>query len=165
MATTIDELLTNNRNSAARASTARLDAQPSRHVAVVACMDARLDVYAALGLRAGEAHILRNAGGTVTDDVLRSLTISQRRLGTREVMLIHHTRCGMQLLDEDELNAELNATAGVPPPWPLHAFADLDHDVRASLARVRGCPYLPHRDRVRGFVYDVDTRLLREVGV
>jgi carbonic anhydrase len=163
MDSTIDELLANNRDFAARAPTARLDAQPSRSVAVVACMDARLDVHAALGLREGEAHVLRNAGGIVTDDVLRSLVVSQRRLGTREVMLLHHTRCGMQTLDEDELRAELAQAAGGAPSWAIGAFGDLDEDVRESIGRVRDCPFLPHRDRVRGFVYDVDTRLLREV--
>lgn len=160
----IDELLVHNRDFAARAPTTRLQAPPSRRVAIVACMDARLDVHAALGLREGEAHVLRNAGGSITEDVLRSLVISQRRLGTREVMLLHHTRCGMQTLDEDELRAELaQATDGTPPAWAIGAFADLEQDVRESLARVRDCPFLPHRDRVRGFVYDVDTRLLREV--
>lgn len=166
MDSAIDELLANNRDFAARAPTARLDAQPSRRVAIVACMDARLDVHAALGLREGEAHVLRNAGGTITDDMLRSLVVSQRRLDTREVMLLHHTRCGMQTLDEDKLRVELTqATGGASPAWEIGAFADLEQDVRESLLRVRDCPFLPHRDRVRGFVYDVDTRLLREVRV
>jgi carbonic anhydrase len=161
---TVDELVANNRAFACASSNQRAgDARPSRRVAVITCMDARIDVLAVLGLQPGEAHVLRNAGGIVTDDVLRSLVISQRRLDTREVMLIHHTCCGMQALDEDELRAELQRAAGATPAWAFGSFADLDADVRQSIARVRDCPFLAHRDRVRGFVYDVAARLLREV--
>jgi carbonic anhydrase len=126
-------------------------------------MDARLDVPAALGLRPGEAHVIRNAGGLATDDVIRSLVISQLVLGTDAILLAHHTRCGMLALDEAAFRAELTRQAGSPPPFNLGGFADLEVSVRASLARVRSCPFLPHRDNVRGFIYDVDTHRLREV--
>jgi carbonic anhydrase len=159
----VDKLLANNRAFAGAEPEAQLDAQPTREVAVVACMDARLDVYAALGLEPGEAHVLRNAGGVVTDDVIRSLAISQRELGTREVMLIHHTRCGMQALDGEAFRRRLEDETGVAPSFDVGAFSDLDEDVRASIARVRRSPFLPHRDAVRGFVYDVDAHELREV--
>jgi carbonic anhydrase len=142
-----------------------LGARPSKRLAVVACMDCRLDLLDALGLEIGEAHVLRNAGGVVTDDVIRSLAISQRRLGTREVTLIHHTDCGMEKLDEDELREELREAAGVAPPFEIGSFADLDADVRESILRVRRSEFLPHRDAVRGFVYDVATHRLREVEV
>jgi carbonic anhydrase len=122
-------------------------------------------VVAALGLDHGEAHILRNAGGVITDDVIRSLAVSQRRLGTREVMLIHHTDCGMQSLTDDGFRAELQEASGVAPAFAIESFTDLDADVRQSLLRVRRSPFLLHRDRVRGFVYDVDTHVLREVHV
>ncbi len=167
----IDALLAHNRTlastgfQAARGPAARgaLQAPPSRRVAIVTCMDARLDLPAALGLQPGEAHVIRNAGGVVTDDVIRSLAISQRLLGTRAVLLAHHTRCGMLGLDDAALRAELTRAAGSEPPFAIGGFADLDGSVRASLARVRSCAFLPHRDHVRGFVYDVDTHLLREV--
>ncbi len=139
------------------------EARPTRAIAVVTCMDARIDPAAALGLEPGEAHVLRNAGAAVTDDVIRSLAISQRLLGTREVMVIGHTLCGMQGLDEHELTAELAAKAGVTPAWAIESFADLDDGVRGSVERVRQSPFLEHRDRVRGFVYDVRTGGLREV--
>jgi carbonic anhydrase len=141
------------------------NARPRRGIAVVTCMDCRLDVMGALGLDRGDAHVLRNAGGVVTEDTIRSLAISQRRLGTREVTLIHHTDCGMQGLDEDDFAAELRAAAGEDPPFAIGSFADVDDDVRESLSRVRRSPFLAHRDSVRGFVYDVDTHLLREVTV
>ena len=140
-----------------------LPAPPALRVAVVTCMDARIDVYRALGLSRGEAHVLRNAGGIVTDDVIRSLAISQRRLGTTAVMLVHHTRCGMAGLDEAELIAELTEAAGEPPPFPPGAFADVEASVRDSVRRVRTSPWLRHRDAVRGFVIDVDTERLTEV--
>jgi carbonic anhydrase len=138
--------------------------RPSRAVAVVACMDARMDVYALLGLAPGEAHVIRNAGGAVTEDVLRSLTVSQRHLGTAEVMLIHHTRCGMQAFTDDSFKSEIVADTGIKPAWATEAFTDVDADVLQSIARVRACPFLPHTSGVRGFVYDVATGLLREVG-
>ena len=128
-------------------------------------MDSRLDVFAALGLGDGEAHVLRNAGGVITDDVIRSLAISQRKLGTREVMLIHHTDCGMQKITDDGFRAELQEATGVAPAFAIESFADVEADVRQSILRVRRSPFLPHRDGVRGFVYDVDTHRLREVAV
>jgi carbonic anhydrase len=161
----IEELLANNRAFTASRPAESLGADPTLHLAVVTCMDCRLDVYAMLGLRVGEAHILRNAGGVVSDDVLRSLTISQRRLGTRRVMLIHHTKCGMQTLTDDGFRAELLQETGMTPAFAIESFGDLDTDVRQSIRRVLHCPFLPHRDDVRGFVYDVDTGQLREVRV
>jgi carbonic anhydrase len=162
---TIDELLANNRGFAAALPQRHLDVHPSRRLAIVTCMDSRLDVFAALGLSDGEAHILRNAGGVITDDVIRSLAVSQRRLGTREVMLIHHTDCGMQSLTDDGFRAELQDATGVAPAFAIESFEDVDVDVRQSILRVRRSPFLLHRDRVRGFVYDVDTHELREVDV
>ena len=161
----VDELLANNRALAASLSDRHLDVRPSRSLAVVTCMDSRLDVFAVLGLRDGEAHILRNAGGVITDDVIRSLAVSQRRLGTREVMLIHHTDCGMQSLTDDGFRAELLQATGVAPAFAIESFADVDADVRQSVLRVRRSPFLPHRDLVRGFVYDVDSLRLREIDV
>ena len=161
----IDELIANNVAAAAALSARRLDVRPSRQLAVVTCMDARLDVFAALGLRGGEAHILRNAGGVITDDVIRSLAVSQRRLGTRAVMLIHHTGCGMQSLTDDGFRAELQQASGVAPAFAIESFVDVDSDVRQSILRVRRSPFLPHTDNVRGFVYDVERHLLREVDV
>ena len=124
-------------------------------------MDSRLNVFDALGLEEGDAHVLRNAGGVITDDMIRSLAISQRLLGTREVVLIHHTDCGMQRLTDDGFRAELQADTGVAPEFAIESFTDLDAAVRQSILRVRGSVFLPHRDRVRGFVYDVDTHRLR----
>ncbi len=157
------ELLTNNRDFAASLPARHLDVRPSRRLAIVTCMDSRLDVFAALGLGVGEAHVLRNAGGVITDDVIRSLAISQRRLGTREVMLIHHTDCGMQSLTDDGFRAELQQATGVAPAFAIESFTDLDANVRQSILRVRRSEFLLHRDMVRGFVYDVDTHQLREV--
>jgi carbonic anhydrase len=161
----VDQLLENNRAFAASAEAGEASAEPQLHVAIVACMDARLDVYAALGLKAGQAHVLRNAGGVVSDDVIRSLAISQRKLGTREVMLVHHTACGMQSLSDDGFRAELVEATGVAPAFAIESFGDVDADVRQSILRVRRSPFLPHRDRVRGFVYDVDDHRLREIVV
>ncbi len=159
----IDELVANNEGFAASLPAKHLDVHPSRQLAIVTCMDSRLDVFAALGLHDGEAHVLRNAGGVITDDVIRSLAVSQRRLGTREVMLIHHTDCGMQKLTDDGFRAELQEATGVSPAFAIESFTDVDANVRQSILRVRRSPFLPHRDRVRGFVYDVDTHRLREV--
>jgi carbonic anhydrase len=159
----IDELIANNEGYAASLATRHLDVRPSRALAVVTCMDSRLDVFAALGLRDGEAHVLRNAGGVITDDVIRSLAVSQRRLGTRAVMLIHHTSCGMLSLSDDGFRAELQQATGIAPAFAIESFTDLDGDVRQSILRVRRSTFLPHRDMVRGFVYDVDTHRLREV--
>jgi carbonic anhydrase len=162
---TIDELLANNRTFAEPLADRHLDVQPSRRLAIVTCMDSRLDVFAALGLGDGEAHVLRNAGGVVTDDTIRSLAISQRRLGTREVMLIHHTDCGMQKLTDDGFRDELREETGVAPAFAIESFSDVDASVRQSILRVRRSDFVPHRDAVRGFVYDVDTHQLREIVV
>lgn len=162
---TIDRLLQNNRAFAGGLPERHLDVEPSKRLAIVTCMDSRLDVFAALGLGDGEAHVLRNAGGVITDDVIRSLAISQRRLGTREVMLIHHTDCGMQKVTDDGFRAELQEATGVSPAFAIESFTDIDADVRQSVLRVRRSAFVPHRDRVRGFVYDVDTHRLREVAV
>jgi len=136
---------------------------PAKHVAIVTCMDSRIDSFRIFGLDSGEAHILRNAGGLVTDDVLRSLVLSQRLLQTREVILMHHTNCGLHGADEAALRAEIAADTGHAPPYAFGAFEDIDAAVRSALVRVREHPYLPHRDRVRGFVYEVETGHLREV--
>jgi carbonic anhydrase len=162
---TIDDLLANNARFAASLPDRHLGVEPSRRLAIVTCMDSRLDVFAALGLEDGEAHVLRNAGGVITDDVIRSLAISQRRLGTRETMLIHHTNCGMQTLTDDGFRAELREATGVAPAFAIESFVDVEADVRQSILRVRNSPFVPHRDVVRGFVYDVDTHELREVRV
>jgi carbonic anhydrase len=161
----IDQLLSNNLAFAASLPAKHLDVRPARRLAIVTCMDSRLDVFAALGLGDGEAHVLRNAGGVITDDVIRSLAVSQRRLGTREVMLIHHTDCGMQSLTDDGFRAELQDATGIAPAFAIESFADVEVDVRQSILRVRRSPFLLHRDRVRGFVYDVDTHQLSEVDV
>ena len=160
----IDRLLRANAIYAARFPGSRPQT-PKLQLAVVACMDSRLDVFAALGLGDGEAHVLRNAGGVITDDVIRSLAISQRKLGTREVMLIHHTDCGMQKLTDDGFRSELQEATGTAPAFAIESFADVDVDVRQSILRVRRSGFLLHRDAVRGFVYDVDTHRLREIRV
>jgi carbonic anhydrase len=161
----IDELLENNRAFAASLPARHLDVRPSRRLAIVTCMDSRLDVFAALGLGDGEAHVLRNAGGVITDDVIRSLAVSQRRLGTRAVMLIHHTDCGMLTLTDDGFRAELQEATGVAPAFAIESFSDLDADVLQSILRVRRSDFLLDTTMVRGFVYDVDTHLLREIEV
>jgi carbonic anhydrase len=162
---TIDGLLANNETFAASLPERQLDVRPSLQLAIVTCMDSRLNVFSALGLEDGQAHIIRNAGGVITDDAIRSLAISQRRLGTREVMLVHHTKCGMQTITDDGFRAELQEATGVAPAFAIESFSDLDADVRQSILRVRQSPFLLHREVVRGFVYDVDTRALREVHV
>jgi len=159
---TIDELFEHSL-AHVREPSARADPRPRRAVAVLTCMDARIDPAALLGLEPGEAHVLRNAGTAVTDDMIRSLALSQRLLGTREVMVIKHTGCGMQGLDEAELRRQLTEAAGAEPGWAIESFEDLDAAVREAMRRVRESPFLAHRDRVRGFVYDVDTGRLREV--
>ena len=137
--------------------------RPALGVAIVACMDARIDVYSILGLHPGEAHVVRNAGGVVTDDVIRSLTISQHELGTTEIILIHHTKCGMLTFTDKEFKTKIAAETGRKPPWPSMAFADVDEDVRASIAQLKAAPFLNRTREVRGFVFDVDTGALREV--
>jgi carbonic anhydrase len=156
----IDELLAHNRASQIAH---RLAAHPTLGLAIVTCMDTRLDVFAALGLRDGQAHILRNAGGVITDDVIRSLAISQRILKTERVMVIHHTDCGMEKITDDGFRAELQADTGLAPAFAIETFTDVAADVRQSVARVRHSQFLPHRDRVRGFVYDVDSHSLTEI--
>jgi carbonic anhydrase len=160
--TATDELLANN-DRYAEAFTGPLPLPPSRHVAVVACMDARLNVYAILGLKDGEAHVIRNAGGVITDDEIRSLAISQRLLGTQEIILIHHTDCGMLTFTDDGFKASIQQDTGIKPEWAAEAFADLDEDVRQSLNRIKANPFIPRKDSVRGFVFDVATGKLNEV--
>ncbi|WP_226352216.1 carbonic anhydrase [Pseudonocardia sp. ICBG601] len=157
-----DELLENNTRYAESFS-GPLPLPPARKIAVVACMDARLDVYRILGLAEGDAHVIRNAGGVVTDDEIRSLTISQRLLGTEEIILIHHTDCGMLTFTDDAFKASIRDETGIKPQWAAEAFDDLDEDVRQSLARIRTNPFIPHTDAVRGFVFDVATGRLNEV--
>jgi carbonic anhydrase len=159
---TTDELLRNCQDYAASFA-GDLPMPPGKQVAVVACMDARLNVYGLLGLREGEAHVIRNAGGVVTEDVIRSLTISQRLLGTREVVLVHHTDCGMLTFKDDAVKADIEAETGLRPPFALEAFPDLEQDVRQSIARIKASPFVPRTDAVRGFVFDVRTGALREV--
>jgi carbonic anhydrase len=160
---TTDELLRNNADYAASFAAGDLPMPPAKGVAVVACMDARLNVYAALGLREGQVHVIRNAGGVVTDDVIRSLVISQRLLGTREVILIHHSDCGMLTFKDDDVKAAIEEDTGLRPPFALEAFDDLERDVRQSVARIKASPFVPHKDSVRGFVFDVASGALREV--
>ncbi len=157
-----DDYLSNNA-AYAEGFTGPLPLPPSQHVAVVACMDARLNVYAILGLRDGEAHVIRNAGGVVTDDEIRSLAISQRLLGTTEVILIHHTDCGMLTFTDDQFKASIAQETGIKPSWAVETFADLDGDVRQSIARIKASPFVPHKDQIRGFVFDVATGKLNEV--
>jgi carbonic anhydrase len=136
---------------------------PAKGTAVVACMDARLNPYGILGLSEGDSHVIRNAGGVVTDDVIRSLAISQRLLGTTEIILIHHTGCGMLAFHDDEVKAQIEADTGIRPPFALEAFGDVDADVRQSIARIKASPFVPHKEAIRGFVYEVETGRLREV--
>jgi carbonic anhydrase len=159
----IDGLLANNERYAAGHRPGHVPITPAKRLVVVACMDSRLDLFAALGLELGDAQVLRNAGGIVTDDVIRSLAISQRLLGTKEIVLVHHTDCGMQKFSDDGLNAQIHQETGVQPPFAFGAFDDLDADVRTSITRIRSSPFIPHTESVRGFVYDVDTGALREV--
>jgi carbonic anhydrase len=158
-----DTFVANSEQYAARFEAGDLPLPPATHAVVVACMDARLNPYGILGLSEGDAHVIRNAGGVVTDDVIRSLTISQRLLGTTEIVLIHHSDCGMLTFHDDELKAQIEADTGLRPPFALEAFPDLDGDVRQSIARIKASPYIPHKDSVRGFVYEVETGRLREV--
>jgi carbonic anhydrase len=157
-----DELLVNNEKYAASFS-GRLPPAPAKQVAVVACMDARLNVYGALGLEEGDAHVIRNAGGVVTEDAIRSLAISQRLIGTTEIVLIHHTECGMLTFSDDEFKRAIQDEVGIKPEWAAEAFTDLDEDVRQSVARIKASKFIPHTDAVRGFVLDVATGRLREV--
>jgi carbonic anhydrase len=158
-----DELLRNAQAYAASFDKAGLPPVPARKLAVVACMDARLNLFALLGLADGDAHIIRNAGGVVTDDEIRSLAISQRMLGTEEIVLIHHTECGMLNFTDDEFKRAVQDDVGIRPEWATEAFTDLDEDVRQSIRRIQASPFIPRKDSVRGFVYDVHTGALREV--
>jgi carbonic anhydrase len=158
-----DELLANNEAYVASFDKADLPMPPAKKVAIVACMDARVNVYGALGLAEGDAHVIRNAGGVVTDDEIRSLAISQRLLGTEEIILIHHTDCGMLTFTDDEFRRSIEQETGIKPEWAAESVTDLDADVRQSIARIKSSPFVPRKDSVRGFVYEVETGRLREV--
>ena len=158
-----DELVANNKAYAASSDKADLPATPRHKLAVIACMDARLNVYGALGLTEGDAHVIRNAGGVVTDDAIRSLAISQRLLETEEIILIHHTGCGMLTFTDDEFRDAIEQDTGIRPEWAAESFSELDSDVRQSIARIKASPFIPRKDLVRGFVYEVETGRLREV--
>ena len=161
--TVTDELLRNNAEFARSFSTGDLPMPPGKRLAVVACMDARLNVYALLGLGEGESHVIRNAGGVVTEDVIRSLAISQWLLVTREIVLVHHTDCGMLTFTDDEVKADIESKTGLRPHFALEAFSDLERDVRQSIARIKASPFVANKDSVRGFVFDVTTGKLSEV--
>ena len=158
-----DELLANNAEYAEKFDKGGLPLPPAKKVAIIACMDARVMPALILGLKEGEAHVIRNAGGVVTDDEIRSLAISQRLLGTEEVILIHHTDCGMLTFSDDEFRQAIQADTGIKPTWSAEAFGDLEDDVRQSIARIKASPFIPRKDSVRGFVYDVETGKLNEV--
>jgi carbonic anhydrase len=160
---TTDELLQNAAAYAADFDKGDLPLPPGRKIAILACMDARLNPYGLLGLQEGDAHVIRNAGGVVTDDEIRSLAISQRLLGTEEIILIHHTECGMLTFTDDEFKRSVQDDVGIKPEWAAEAFPDLDEDVRQSIARIHASPFIPRKNSVRGFVYDVHTGELREV--
>jgi carbonic anhydrase len=160
---TIDELVDNAEAYAERFDGGELPLPPAKRIAVVACMDARLNPYGLLGLREGDAHVIRNAGGVITDDEIRSLAISQRLLGTEEIMLIHHTDCGMLTFADDDFRRQVQDDTGIKPEWAAETFVDLDEDVRQSIARIEASPFIPRKDQIRGFVYDVHTGRLREV--
>ena len=158
-----DELLSNNAEFATSFAKGDLPMPPGKGLAVVACMDARLNVYALLGLEEGQAHVIRNAGGVVTEDVIRSLAISQRLLGTGEIILVHHTDCGMLTFTDDQVKADIEADTGLRPHFALEAFSDLERDVRQSIARIKASPFVLNKDSVRGFIFDVTTGRLQEV--
>lgn len=158
-----DDLLANNEAYAASFDKADLPLPPGKKLAVLACMDARLNPYGALGLSEGDAHVIRNAGGVVTDDAIRSLAISQRLLGTEEIVLVHHSECGMLTFTDDGFKRQIQDDVGIKPTWSAEAFPDLDEDVRQSIARVKASPFIPKKDSVRGFIYDVKSGKLREV--
>lgn len=158
-----DELLKNNEAYAKSFDKGKLPLPPAKQVAVLACMDARLDVHKILDLQEGDAHVIRNASGVVTDDEIRSLAISQRPLGTREIILIHHTDCGMLTFTDDEVKRKIQAEVGIKPPFALESFSDLEEDVRQSIARIKTSPFIPRKGSVRGFIYEVQSGRLREV--
>lgn len=159
---TTDELLENAKSYAESFDKGDLPMPPARKIAIVACMDARLNPYGLLGLQEGDAHVIRNAGGVVTDDEIRSLAISQRLLGTEEIVLIHHTDCGMLTFTDDDFRRQIQEDTGIKPEWAVETFSDLDEDVRQSIARIKASPFVPKKDSVRGFVYEVETGDLRE---
>jgi carbonic anhydrase len=158
-----DELLANAEQYAASFDQGDLPLPPAKHVAILACMDARLNPYGLLGLKEGDAHVIRNAGGVVTDDEIRSLSISQRLLGTEEIILIHHTDCGMLTFEDEDFRLHIQEETGIKPSWSAETFGDLEGDVRQSIARIKSSPFIPKKDHVRGFVYDVHTGRLTEV--
>jgi carbonic anhydrase len=160
--TVTDQYLENNKNYAANFQ-GPLPLPPKNQIAVLACMDARINVYAALGIQEGESHVIRNAGGVVTDNELRSLAISQRLLGTKEIILIHHTDCGMLTFSDDEFKQSIQEETGIKPEWAAEALSHLEVDVKQSIARIKQSPFIPHTDHVRGFIFDVATGLLNEV--
>ena len=160
---TIDELIDNAEAYANTFDRGELPLPPAKRVAIVACMDARLNPYGLLGLHEGDAHVIRNAGGVITDDEIRSLSISQRLLGTEEIMLIHHTDCGMLTFADDDFRRQVQDETGIKPAWAAETFSDLDEDVRQSIARIKASPFIPSKDQIRGFVYDVHDGRLREV--
>src|SRR6266567_2787271 len=160
-----DQLLANNASYAAAFTKGDLAMPPRKKVAIVACMDARLDPARVLGLQEGDAHVIRNAGGVATDDAIRSLTISQRLLGTKEIILIHHTDCGMLTFKDDDLKGKIESEVGIRPHFALEAFGDLEADVKQSIARIEASPFIPNKSSVRGFIYDVKTGRLNEVRV
>jgi carbonic anhydrase len=161
--TVIDELVENAVTYRTSFDKGELPLPPAKHIAVVACMDARLDPQALLGLHEGDAHVIRNAGGVITDDEIRSLAISQRLLGTEEIMLIHHTDCGMLTFSDDDFRRQIQDETGIKPEWACEAFQNVEEDVRQSIARIKASPFIPLTDKVRGFVYEVETGRLREV--
>jgi carbonic anhydrase len=161
---TTDELVRNNEAYANSFKKGDLPLPPAKHIAVLACMDARLDVHKILGLQEGDAHVIRNAGGVATDDAIRSLVISQRLLGTKEIVLIHHTDCGMLTFTDDQVKGQIESEVGIRPAFALEAFGDLEQDVKQSIARIKASPFIPNKSSVRGFVYDVHTGRLNEVG-
>ncbi|HEX2771813.1 MAG TPA: carbonic anhydrase [Micromonosporaceae bacterium] len=158
-----ETLLANARQYALAFDKGHLPLPPAKHVAIVACMDARLDPYALFGLKEGDAHVIRNAGGAVTDDVIRSLAISQRLLGTREIVLVHHSDCGMVTFTDHDFKAQIAADTGIRPPWAAETFSDVEEDVRQSIARIKSSPFIEHTGAVRGFVYSVEKGTLAEV--
>jgi carbonic anhydrase len=160
---TTDQLVANNARYAETFDHAGLKVEPTRRLAIVACMDSRMPVFQILGMDYGEAHVIRNAGGVITDDVIRSLCLSQRYLGTREIVLLHHTDCGLQRVTEDQLKQELEAELGIKPWWSVESFSDPYADTRQSMERLRHTPFIAFKDHIRGFVYDVETGLLNEV--
>jgi carbonic anhydrase len=158
-----DQLIENNRRHASSFQKGHLPMPPARKLAVLACMDARLDLHKILGLEEGDAHVIRNAGGVATDDAIRSLVISQRLLGTEEIVLVHHTDCGMLTFSDDDVKAQIESETGIRPHFSLEAFSEVEGDVRQSIARIKASPFIPRKESVRGFVYDVKTGALTEV--